>query len=32
MFKPVEIAVGGNGNRAVGIESVADILSRELTM
>ena len=30
MFKPVETAVGGNGNRAVGIESVADILAREL--
>ena len=30
MFKPVETAVGGNGNRAVGIESVADILTREL--
>src|SRR6202051_841648 len=30
MFKPVEIAVGGNGNRAVGIESVADIFTREL--
>ena len=30
MFKPVETAVGSNGNRAVGIESVADILTREL--
>jgi hypothetical protein len=30
MLKPVETAVGGNGNRAVGIESVADILAREL--
>ncbi|MDX6711594.1 MAG: hypothetical protein QOH96_2610, partial [Blastocatellia bacterium] len=30
MLKPVEISVGGNGNRAVGIESVADILAREL--
>lgn len=31
MFKPVEkTAVDGNGHRAVGIESVADILAREL--
>jgi hypothetical protein len=30
MLKPVETAAAGNGNRAVGIESVADILTREL--
>ena len=30
MLKPVETAAGSNGNRAVGIESVADILAREL--
>ncbi len=30
MLKPLGTAVGGNGNRAVGAQSVADILAREL--
>jgi len=30
MIKPVETGLRGNGSRAVGIESVADILAREL--
>jgi hypothetical protein len=28
MFKPVEIGVGRNGNRALGIETVADSRTR----